>query len=182
MIEGIIIGVSVAAVIFVVVWMLRKPQSPTLYTYLILVGAMIILAFEGIKLDRAFNARRNTDNIVSLVQDAVLTCVPSDGLDYVIKPSEAYAVKLAVRLISPSVARRLDVEDISGKTVAEATDVIRKSIIRNESKMMVVWIIVSVISLIILTGLMYLSFGNGSRGGGSRGDTGRQYSSRRIRH
>lgn len=167
-INGIVVGVLITALSFVIVYLLKKGTTPNLLTYIVLLPMLAILSFEGFLLSNSVKTKRDTNDIVALVQDAILTCLPIQGQDYVITPQQSHAIKIAMRVASPSIANRVDARTLSGKTVAEATDVVREAIERYTARKMRSRIFLLVVSSVLLAAVLFLSFGSNRRSGRKR--------------
>ena len=183
MIGGILIGIGVTALSFLVVWLLRKGDNPSLLSLILLVAALVGLSIEGIMLNTAIKAKKNTDNTISLVQETLMNYLPSQGKDYVITTEQATAVKLALNVALPSIGNKIETDDIANKTVMEATDSLRLSVEQSTAKLVrkSVWLLV--ITAVVVTILMYFLFNIGDSVGSSSRRTsrsGRQMQSHRA--
>lgn len=169
MVGGILIGIGVAALSFLVVWLLRKGDNPSLLSLILLVAALVALSIEGVMMSTAIKAKKSTDNTVSLVQETLMNYLPSQGKDYVITTEQATAVKLALNVAVPTIGNKIEADDIANKTVMEATDALRLSVEQSTAKLVrkSVWLLV--ITAVVITILMYVLFNIGeSIGGASR--------------
>ena len=47
MFGGILIGIGIAALSFAIVWVLKKGNKPSLFTYIAVLVAVVVLSIEG---------------------------------------------------------------------------------------------------------------------------------------
>ena len=66
MIGGILIGIGIAAFIFLVVWILKKGNKPSIFTYLVIAVAAVVLSIEGTLMLKAIDAKQNIGRTMSL--------------------------------------------------------------------------------------------------------------------
>lgn len=170
MFKGIIIGVGITFLVFIMAWLLRKKSQPSVLTYIVAIVALIVLSIEGIHTNSAIRAKRNTNDTFAIVQTAMLTYLPSQAKDYTITLEQASALKLGLKLLLPDVSKSVSISDIANKTVAEASDAIYLSIDKRMGKKVTKAILVLVISAIVLMLLFYFTYGINK--GGKRGLTG----------
>ena len=186
MIGGILIGVGVTALAFILVWLLKSGNTPSIFTYILTAVMLVALCLEGVLMVSAVKARNKVGNITATVRDAVTTYLPTEGQDYVITDEQATAVKMGLRLVVPSVVNKIDFDGMGGTTVGEFTDALCISVEQTLSQQVrkTVWLLV--ITAIVLTVLLYFTFpaGGGRRGtsarGGARNTRGHGASSKRA--
>lgn len=162
MFKGIIIGVGITILLFIVAWLLRRKSQPSVLTYIVAIVALIVLSIEGIHTNSAIRAKRNTNDTFAIVQTAMLTYFPSQAKDYTITLEQASALKLGLKLLLPDVSKSVSISDIANKTVEEASDAICFSIAHKVSKKVTKAIWILVISVLILILLLYSTYGIGN--------------------
>ena len=164
MFKGIIIGVGITILVFIVAWLLRKKSQPSVLTYIVAIVALIVLSIEGIHTNSTIRAKRNTNDTFAIVQTAMLTYLPSQAKDYTITLEQASALKLGLKLLLPDVSKSVSITDIANKTVAEASDAICLSIDNRMAKKVTNAIWILVISVIVLILLLYCTYGINNKG------------------
>lgn len=166
MFGGILIGIGIAALAFVIVWVLKKGNKPSLFTYIAAIAAVVVLSVESILMLKAIQAKDNTDRTVGLVQQTIMSYLPEQGQNYVITDEQASAINLALSIAVPSVADFFETEDLAGKSIMQITDTIRLSVDQAMSRLVrkSVWILV--ITSVVMTLLMYIVYNIGGSFGG----------------
>lgn len=158
MIGGILIGIGVSALAFLIVWLLRGGAKPSPATYIVLLVAVVVLSIEGVLMNKAFHAKNNLNQRVTLVQETIMTYLPQQGQDYTITAEQATAIRLGLSLVMPSMADYFGENNLAGKTIAEATDAIRESIVASLAKQVRKTIWVLVVSSIVFILLLYFAY------------------------
>ena len=166
MFGGILIGIGIAALAFVIVWVLKKGNKPSIFTYIAAIAAVVVLSVESILMLKAIQAKDNTDRTVGLVQQTIMSYLPEQGQNYVITDEQASAINLALSIAVPSVADFFETEDLAGKSIMQITDTIRLSVDQAMSRLVrkSVWILV--ITSVVMTLLMYIVYNIGGSFGG----------------
>lgn len=166
MFGGILIGIGIAALAFVIVWVLKKGNKPSIFTYIAAIAAVVVLSVESILMLKAIQAKDNTDRTVGLVQQTIMSYLPEQGQNYVITEEQASAINLALSIAVPSVADFFETEDLAGKSIMQITDTIRLSVDQAMSRLVrkSVWILV--ITSVVMTLLMYIVYNIGGSFGG----------------
>lgn len=164
MFKGIIIGVGITILVFIVAWLLRRKSQPSVLTYIVTIVALIVLSIEGIYANSTIKAKRNINDTFTIVQTAMLTYLPSQAKDYTITLEQASALKLGLKLLLPDVSKSVSISDIANKTVAEASDAICLSIDNRMAKKVTNAIWILVISVIVLILLLYCTYGINNKG------------------
>ena len=166
MFGGILIGIGIAALAFVIVWVLKKGNKPSIITYIAAIAAVVVLSVESILMLKAIQAKDNTDRTVGLVQQTIMSYLPEQGQNYVITDEQASAINLALSIAVPSVADFFETEDLAGKSIMQITDTIRLSVDQAMSRLVrkSVWILV--ITSVVMTLLMYIVYNIGGSFGG----------------
>lgn len=166
MFGGILIGIGIAALAFVIVWVLKKGNKPSIFTYITAIAAVVVLSVESILMLKAIQAKDNTDRTVGLVQQTIMSYLPEQGQNYVITDEQASAINLALSIAVPSVADFFETEDLAGKSIMQITDTIRLSVDQAMSRLVrkSVWILV--ITSVVMTLLMYIVYNIGGSFGG----------------
>lgn len=177
MFKGILLGIGITVLVFVLVWLLRKKSHPTVLTYIVVVIALIVLSVEGIRANSAIKSKRHSNDTFAIVQTAMLTYLPSQAKDYTITLEQASALKLGLKLLLPDVSKSVSISDIANKTVAEASDAICLSIDNRMAKKVTNAIWILVVSVIVLILLLYCTYGisKGGKRGSTRINTGTNY-------
>lgn len=162
MIGGILAGIGITALIFLVVWLLKNGNSPTPAVYVLLVISLLVLCIEGIWMVKAIKAKRNIERTMVLVQETVMSNLPEQGLDYTVQPSQEAAVCLGLNVLVPSAVDLIEEKGLAGKTVTESMEIIRQSVMTSVSKRKrkAIWTVV--ITAIVLGGVMYVAFPDSS--------------------
>lgn len=186
MFKGIIIGVGITLLVFIVAWLLRKKSQPSVLTYVVAIVALIVLSIEGIHINSAIRAKRNTNDTFAIVQTAMLTYLPSQAKDYTITLEQASALKLGLKLLLPDVSKSVSISDIANKTVAEASDVICLTIDERATAKVRKSIFLLCLSAIALAVFLYFTFSDSSKSRSAsmrntRGDRG-THRSHRVSH
>lgn len=163
MFKGILLGIGITIIAFIVVWFLRKKSQPSVLTYIIAIVALIVLSIEGIHTNSVIRAKRNTNDTFAMVQTAMLTYLPSQAKDYTITFEQASALKLGLKILLPDASRSVSISDIANKTVAEASDAICLSIDERATAKVRKSIFLLSLSAIVLAVFMYFTFSEGSR-------------------
>lgn len=166
MFGGILIGIGIAALAFVIVWVLKKGNKPSIFTYIAAIAAVVVLSVESILMLKAIQAKDNTDRTVGLVQQTIMSYLPEQGQNHVITDEQASAINLALSIAVPSVADFFETEDLAGKSIMQITDTIRLSVDQAVSRLVrkSVWILV--ITSVVMTLLMYIVYNIGGSFGG----------------
>lgn len=165
MFKGILLGIGITVLVFVLVWLLRKKSHPTVLTYIVVVIALIVLSVEGIRANSAIKSKRHSNDTFAIVQTAMLTYLPSQAKNYTISLEQASALKLGLNILLPDLSKSVSISDIANKTIAEASDAICLSIDKRMGEKVTKAILVLVISAIVLMLLLYFTYGfnNGSK-------------------
>ena len=158
MIGGILIGIGVSALAFLIVWLLRGGANPSPATYIVLLVTLVVLCIEGVLMKKAFQAKNNLNQRVTLIQETIMTYLPQQGQDYTITAEQATAIRLGLSLVMPSMTEYFETGNLAGKTVVEATDAIRESIVASLAKQARKTIWVLVVSAIVFILLLYFAF------------------------
>ena len=186
MFKGIIIGVGITFLVFIMAWLLRKKSQPSVLTYIVAIVALIVLSIEGIHTNSAIRAKRNTNDTFAIVQTAMLTYLPSQAKDYTITLEQASALKLGLKFLLPDVSKSVSISDIANKTVAEASDAICLTIDERATAKVRKSIFLLSISVIVLAVIMCFTFsdGNRSRSASTRNTKGNRntHRSHRVSH
>lgn len=164
MIGGILIGIGITALSFVLVWLLKKGNTPSIFTYILIALMLVVLCIEGVLMNVAIKAKNKAGNVTETVKELVMTNLPTEAQDYVISSDQLSNVKLGLKLVFPSVANRIDFDNMAGMSVGSFTDQLCLSVdeclLRQVQK--TVWILV--ITTIVLTVLLFFTIPDGSRG------------------
>lgn len=172
MIGGILIGIGITALAFIIVWLLKQGNTPSVFTYILIVVMLIVLCFEGILMISSIKARDKVGNVTETVRDAMMTYLPTENQDYAITAEQATAIKFGLRLVVPTVVDKIDFDNMTGKSVGEFTDTVCLSVEQTLAKQVrkMVWLLV--ITSIALTVLLYFTIPDGARkkGTSSRGN------------
>lgn len=161
MIGGILIGIGIAAFIFLVVWILKKGNKPSIFTYLAIAVAAVVLSIEGTLMLKAIDAKQNIGRTMSLVQNTIMEYLPEQGQNYRITSGQASTIMIALSVALPSVSSAFDAEDLADKTVVEITDSIRLAVEQSTAQLVrkSIWLLViTSIVMAVLTYALY-SFG-----------------------
>lgn len=166
MFGGILIGIGITALAFVIVWVLKKGNKPSLFTYIAVIVAAVVLSVESILMLKAIGAKDNTDRTVNLVQQTIMSYLPEQGQNYVISSEQASAINLALSVAVPSVADFFETEDLAGKSILQITDTIRLSVEQAMARLVrkSVWMLI--ITSIVMLILMYAVYNLGGSFGG----------------
>lgn len=164
MIGGILIGIGITALAFILVWLLRKGNTPSVFTYVLLALMLVVLCIEGVMMNVAIKARNRAGNVTETVKELVMNNLPTEAQDYVISADQLSNVKLGLKLVFPSVANRINFDNMAGMSVGNFTDQLCLSVDECLSRQVqkTVWILV--ITAIVLTILLYFTIPESSRG------------------
>ena len=186
MFKGILLGIGITVLVFVLVWLFRKKSHPTVLTYIVVVIALIVLSVEGIRANSAIKSKRHSNDTFAIVQTAMLTYLPSQAKDYTITLEQASALKLGLKFLLPDVSKSVSISDIANKTVAEASDAICLTIDERATAKVRKSIFLLSISVIVLAVIMCFTFsdGNRSRSASTRNTKGNRntHRSHRVSH
>ena len=163
MFKGIFIGVGITFLVFITTWLLRNKSHPSVLTYIVAIIALIVFSIEGIHVNSAIRAKRNTNDVFAIVQTAMLTYLPSQAKDYTITLEQASALKLGLKLLLPDVSKSVSISDIANKTIAEASDAICLSIDERATTKVRKSIFLLSISVIVLAIILFFTFSDGNR-------------------
>lgn len=173
MIGGILIGLGITILAFLVVWLLKQGNTPSVFTYILIVVMLVVLCIEGVFMMSSIKAQDKVGNVTETVRDALATYLPSEGQDYVITAEQATAVKFGLKLVVPSVVDKIDFDSMAGKSVGEFTDTLCMSVEQTLAHQVrkSVWILV--ITAIVLTIILFFTIpnGGGKKGAAVRGNT-----------
>ena len=166
MFGGILIGIGIAALAFVILWVIKKGSKPSIFTYLAVFIAAVVLSVESILMLKAIQAKDNTDRTVNLVQQTIMSYLPEQGQNYVVSDEQAAAINLALSVAMPSVADYFEVEDLAGKSIVQITDTMRLSVEQAMAHVVrkTVWMLV--ITSIVMFLLMFAVYNIGGSFGG----------------
>lgn len=175
---GILIGV-VLTVVMVVIAMAAGCKELKPLSYIVILLALVAFCIEGVLLLDAIDAKKNTDNTVSALQEAAISYLPSTAQDYRLGLAEASGLKIGLRLVYPQLAQYIEPEDLAGHTVAESTEVLRQAVLRNANKKIWMSILYMVITLVLGTVLTAVT-GNMGGGGSGRRNMGSRGRAQRV--
>lgn len=166
MFGGILIGIGITALTFIIVWVLKKGNKPSIFTYIAVFVAAVVLSVESILMLKAIHAKDNTDRTVGLVQQTIMSYLPEQGQNYVVTDEQASAINLALSIAVPSVADFFETEDLAGKSVLQITDTMRLSVEQAMARLVrkSVWMLV--ITSIVMLLLMFVVYNLGGSFGG----------------
>lgn len=166
MIGGILIGIGITALMFLAIWVLRKGNKPSIFTYVVVLAAVVVLSLESILMLKAIDAKSNTDKTVALVQQTIMNYLPEQGQNYVITNEQATAICLGLNIAVPSIASYFEAEDMAGKSILQITDSLRLSVEQASARLVrkAVWVLV--ITALVMALLMYAVYNIGGSFGG----------------